>query len=231
MTLLADHEDRSIEAPPARRTRVIASGEGPRAPWLASAAGGLLALALLSAAAAPMALEARAWIRDSLRMDAADAGLSMRGAVVPALLAAAAVIIAALLGHVMAQGAWLRMSAWRRGARAPLLARVKAAAGTWVMCAGAVIGGVAGALPWMGSLTELARRPLDEGAWAVAAFVASAALGALVASVAFGLVQLHLRVRAFDRALRMTQAEAREQARQEAPARARATPRMPWRLA
>lgn len=230
MTLLADMEDRSIEAPPARRLRAIASGQGPRAPWLASAAGGVLALGLLSAAAAPMAVGARTWLKDSMRVDSGPA-LAPSALLLPALGAAAAVIAATIAAHALAHGGWVRLGAWRRPARVSAVRRAKSAAAGWVLGVAALAGGVAGALPWVGALPEMARRPLDEGAWAVAAFVGSASLGALLATVMLGLVQLRLAMRAFDRTLRMTHAEAREAARHDAPVARRRPARSRWRLA
>ena len=57
-------------------------------------------------------------------------------------------------------------------------------------------------------------------------------LGALLATLALGLAQLWFAMRAFDRTLRMTHAEAREAARDDMPA-ARRQPRarVPWGLA
>lgn len=231
MTLLAEMEDRSIEAPPARRLRAIASGQGPRAPWLASAAAGLLALGLLSAAAAPVAIEARAWLRASMQVDGSPA-LSPRAVLAPASLAALLVIGATVAAHALAHGGWVRVSGWRRPARASALRQAKSAFVGWVLAIAALAGGVVGAMPWLGVLPELARRPLDEGAWAVAAFVGSAVLGALSATLALGLAQLWFAMRAFDRTLRMTHAEAREAARDDMPAaRRRPTARLPWGLA
>ncbi len=231
MTLLADTEERSIEASPARRMRAVAAGHGPRAPWLASAIAGLLALALLSAAAAPVALEAQAWLRASMRVDRLPDGHAGE-ALWPAMIAAATVTVATLVANALAHGGWVRFGGWRRGARPSVMHRAKSALAGWLLAIAALIGGLAGAAPWIGALPDLARRPLAEGAWAVGAFVGSAALGALVATALFGLLQLHAAMRAFDRTLRMTRGEAREAARDEMPApRRRAAPRLPWRFA
>lgn len=227
---LADLDDRSIEAPPARRLRAIAAGHGPRAPWLASAVGGLFALGLLSAAAAPVALGARTWLASSMRLDETSV-TTPRGVLTPSVSAAALVIVATLAANAVAHGAWVRWSALRRPSRPSTMQRVKSAASGWILGLAALAGGAAGAFPWLAALPELARRPLSEGAWAVAAFVASAALGALTATILLGLVQLRMAMRAFDRTLRMTRAEAREAAREEAPAPRRRAVRLPWRLA
>lgn len=231
MTLLADMDDRSVEAPPARRLRAIASGNGPRAPWLASAVGGLLALGLLSVAAAPVAIEAKSWLKSSMRVDEPSA-LTPRGVLLPAMAAAAAVVVATAVAHALAHGGWVKLGARRRRGQVPALQRAKSAAGGWMLGVAALVGGVTGSFPWLSALPELARRPLSEGAWAVAAFVGSATLGALLATVLLGMLQLRLAMRAFDRTLRMTHAEAREAAREEASAtRRRPAARLPWRVA
>ena len=232
MSLLADGEDRSIEASPARRLRAIESGQGPRAPWMASVAGGLLALGLLSVAAAPLALGARGWLRDALRVQTTGDGLSPRGTLVPALVAVALVLTASIVGHALAHGGWVRVGAWRRPGKTPALQRIRAALGGWLLALAALAGGLVGASPWVASLTELSRRPLEDGLWALAAFVASAALGALLGAAAIALAQMRLAMRAFDRTLRMTRAEAREAAREDLPASRRGpTTRSRWRFA
>lgn len=232
MTLLSDLDERTIEASPARRLRAIDQGHGPRAPWLASAAGGLLSLGLLSVAAAPMAVEARSWLKQSMRIDAAAAAPSMRAALVPALAAVAIVLASTLLGQALAHGGWIRLAPWRRGGRASASQRLRSALAGWLVGACALAGGVAGAVPWLGSLSQLSERPLGQAAWAVGAFVASASLGALLATAMLGFVQVRMAMRAFDRTLRMTHAEARDAARADQPAsRRRPVARPRWRLA
>ena len=93
----------------------------------------------------------------------------------------------------------------------------------------ALIGGVLGVAPWLGSLGQISQRPLQEGLWALAAFVAAAALSALLATLVRGLVQLRLAGLAFDRTLRMTRGEAREAAKDDSPRRRMQRAR--WRLA
>lgn len=229
MSLLQHDDDRSVEASPARRARAIEAGGGPRAPWLASAITGLLAIALLSLAAGPVAAGAKGLLRASLVADAAPIrGLEWRAALLPAVLAALAVLAAAAAGHALAHGGWTRLGPWRAGRRAPWTARIRGAAAGWMFAIAALVGGVLGAAPWIGALPELLRRPLPDAAWAAALFVIAAALGALLAALAMGFLQLRLAMRAFDRTLRMTRSEAQREDRERGPRRA---PQSRWRLA
>lgn len=221
-------DDRVIEPTPARRQRAIERGEGPRAPWLAAAVSGLLALGLLSVAAGPVAIETKAWIRQSLQVQDAPA-MSGSSLLLPAVSCAALVLVAAMLGHVIARGGSVRVRAWRRGTRPAWSQTAVSSMGGWVLGVAALVGGVLGAAPWLGSLGQIGQRPLQEGLSALACFVAAAALGALLAALAMGLVQLRLAGLAFDRTLRMTRGEAREAAKDESPRRR--LQRARWRLA
>lgn len=223
-----DTDDRVVEATPARRRRAIERGEGPRAPWLAAAVSGLLSLALLSIAAGPVAAEAKAWIRHSLQAPEADS-MPTGSVMLPAVACALAVLVACVAGQSIAQGGLLRLGAWRAATRATWGRSVRSAMTGWVLGAAALAGGVVGVLPWIGALPQLGQRPLHEGLWAVGAFAASAALGALLAALVLGLVQLRLAGQAFDRTLRMTRAEAREAAKEDSVRQRLPRPR--WRLA
>ena len=121
------------------------------------------------------------------------------------------------------------MRAWRRGRRAAWSETTASSIGGWVLGLAALLGGVLGAAPWLGSLGQISQRPLQEGLWALAAFVAAAALSALLATLVMGLVQLRLAGLAFDRTLRMTRGEAREAAKDDSPRRRMQRAR--WRLA
>ena len=228
MNPFTQEDDRVIEPTPARRQRAIERGEGPRAPWLAAALSGLLALGLLSVAAGPVAMETKAWIRQSLQVQDAPA-MTGSAVLLPAVSCAAVVLVAAMLGQVAARGGWIRMRAWRRGRRAAWGETAVASMGGWVLAVAALVGGVAGVAPWFGALARISERPLQEGLWALASFVAAAALGALLATLVMGLVQLRMAGLAFDRTLRMTRGEAREAMKDDAPRRR--LQRAPWRLA
>ena len=223
-----DTEDRVIEATPARRRKAIEQGQGPRAPWLAAAVSGLLSLALLSIAAGPVATEARAWLHQSLRAPE-SAAMPAGSVLLPGVACALGVLVACVAGQSIAQGGWMRMGSWRAATRASWGRSVRSAVAGWVLGAAALAGGVAGVLPWVGALPQLGQRPLQEGLWAAGAFVASAALGALLAALVLGLVQLRLAGQAFDRTLRMTRAEAREAAKDDSVRQRLPRPR--WRLA
>lgn len=226
-----DTDDRVIEPSEARRNRAVDEGFGPRAPWLASAVTGLVAIALLSIAAGPVSAGTRRWLRDSLEVAPVPAQASeLRMALVPAVVAALAVLLAELLGHVLAHGGWVRLAGVRRARREALPARARRVAAGWMFAAASAVGGALVALPWIGSLPKLAERSLSDASWAVAAFVGAAAIGASLAAVALGLLQLRVAMRAFDRTLRMTRSEARREA-SEGSTRSRRAPSARWRLA
>jgi len=220
-------EDRIIEATPMRKQQALEAGHGPRAPWLAAAVSGLLALALLSIAAGPVAIEAKAWLQQSLQVVTPDA-LSLNTLLLPAILCSCAVLIAAAVGQLLAHGGWLRIAAWQRAHRAGWFANARTAMSGWLLAIAAITGGTLAAIPWLGSLAACGERSLQEGLWLIAAFIAAAALGALIATLVLGLIQLRIASLAFDRTLRMTQAEAREANKDDAPRRA---PRRRWRTA
>lgn len=228
MNPFTQEDDRVIEPTPARRQRALDRGDGPRAPWLASALSGLLALGLLSVAAGPVAIETKAWIRQSLQVQDAPA-MTGSALMLPAVSCATLVLVSAMLGHVVARGGWIRVRAWRRGTRPAWSETAASSIGGWVLGIAALVGGVVGAAPWLGSLGQIGQRPLQEGLWALASFVAAAALGALLATLVMGLVQLRLAGLAFDRTLRMTRGEAREATKDDAPRRRMQRAR--WRLA
>ena len=228
MNPFTHEDDRVIEPTPARRQRALDRGDGPRAPWLAAALSGLLALGLLSVAAGPVAIETKAWIRQSLQVHDAPA-MTGSALLLPAVSCAAVVLVAAMVGQVVARGGWIRVRAWRRGRRAAWSETVASSIGGWVLGVAALLGGVLGAAPWLGSLGQISQRPLQEGLWALGAFVAAAALSALLATLVMGLVQLRLAGLAFDRTLRMTRGEAREAAKDDSPRRRMQRAR--WRLA
>jgi phosphoribosylcarboxyaminoimidazole (NCAIR) mutase len=85
-------------------------------------------------------------------------------------------------------------------------------------------------IPWIGSLPSLVQRPFGDAIWGATLFVGAAALGALVAALVLGLLQLRLAMRAFDQTLRMTRSEAQRDDRASAP-RMRRGPAGRWRLA
>jgi hypothetical protein len=95
----------------------------------------------------------------------------------------------------------------------------------------AIAGGVLAALPWLAALPEMGTRPFAGGLWALASFAATVTLGALAATIACGLVQKRMAQRAFDRALRMSHAEARDLARRDGAVRRRSPHASRWRLA
>ena len=109
-------------------------------------------------------------------------------------------------------------------------ARLRSASAGWLLALAALGGGLAGTLPWVVSLPGLVHRSLADAAWGVTLFVASAALGALLAVLAMGFLQLRHSMNAFDRTLRMTRSEAAHEDRERAP-RARGIRRGAWRLA
>jgi hypothetical protein len=124
----------------------------------------------------------------------------------------------------------MRIGPWRAGRRPPWIARVRTAAAGWIFAIPALAGGILGAAPWIGSLPDLVRRPISEAAWAVALFVMAAALGALLAALGMGFVQLRLAMRAFDRTLRMTHSQALREDGERAPRPRRVMPAR-WRFA
>lgn len=227
--MLDEGDDRSIEATPSRRGRAVDAGAGPRAPWLASAASGLVALGLLSVAAGPVAVGAGEWLKGSLGVAASEPEADLRLALTPALAASVVVGLAVVVGNALAHGGWIRFGAWRRGGRTPLASRIRAVVAGWSLGGVALAGGIAGALPWVASIPTLLARPVADAAWAAMAFAASCALGALLAMLVMGMIQLRLALRAFDRMLRMTRTEARDEER-SSRGRVRRGP-AGWRLA
>lgn len=231
MTFPGDGEDRPVEASPARRARAIEDGHGPRAPWLASAVSGLIALGLLSLAAGPVAMGAKGWLRGSLAVDGSSvAGISWRAAVLPALIATLLVLGAVAAAHALVHGGWTRMRAWRPVSRMPLGARLRSVSAGWILASAAIVGGVVAIVPWIAALPSLVHRPFGDALWGATLFVGAAVLGALLAALVLGFLQLRLAMRAFDRTLRMTRAEAQREDRASAP-RMRRGPMGRWRLA
>jgi flagellar biosynthesis protein FlhB len=108
------------------------------------------------------------------------------------------------------------------------LDRLRGSGLSLLLALGAIGVGWIAAFPWLPGIARLGARSLQDGLWAVGAFVAAAAVASLLAVVAMGLLQWRLASRRFDRMLRMTHAEAREAAREERP---RAIRRPRWRLA
>lgn len=231
MSFLGDGEERPVEASPARRARAIEDGHGPRAPWLASAVSGLIALGLLSLAAGPIAIGAKGWLRGSLAVDAsAVSGSGWRAAVLPALIATLLILGAAAAAHVLVHGGWTRLRAWRPMPRTPLAARLRSVSAGWILAISAIVGGVVAIAPWIAALPSLVHRPLGDALWGATLFVGAAALGALLAALVLGFLQLRLAMRAFDRTLRMTRFEAQREDRASAP-RMHRGPTGRWRLA
>lgn len=232
MNLFDEADDRSVEASPARKTRAIEQGQGPRAPWLASATSGLLALALLGIAAGPMAAGSIAWLRGSLVVQPGDVeSLAWSNALWPGLAGSLLVLAAVVAGQVVAQGGWVRLGAWRRARRPSPGARLASTAGGWLLAVGALAGGVIAALPWLAALPALGARTWSGGLWALVAFTGSVALGALLATLACGLLQRRVAQRRFDHALRMNPSEAREAARQDGGVRRSGGGSSRWRRA
>jgi hypothetical protein len=221
-------DDRVFEATPARRRQAIDRGHGPRAPWLASAVSGLLAVGLLSIAAGPVSAEARAWLRQSLVVTPTPQPVSSWDVLMPAITGALAVCLAALASSLLVHGPWIRLArpAFRRSV---WLHRLRGSLSSLGLAGVSVAVGVLASLPWLPGLARLGARSLHDGLWAMGAFVSAVALASLLAIVALGLLQWRLASRRFDRMLRMTHAEAREAAKDERP-RAAVT-RAKWRLA
>jgi len=231
VNFLGDGDERPVEASPARRSRAIEEGDGPRAPWLASAVSGLIALGLLSLAAGPIAMGAKGWLRASLAVDGVPvSGSGWRTAVLPALIASAIVLAAVALAHALVHGGWTRLRAWRPAPRMPLGTRVRTVSAGWILAVSALLGGVVAIVPWLGALPSLVQRPLGDAIWGAALFAGAAALGALLAALVLGFLQLRLAMRAFDRTLRMTRSEAQRDD-QPAASRMRRAPLGRWRLA
>jgi flagellar biosynthesis protein FlhB len=231
MKFLGDGEERPVEASPARRARAIEAGNGPRAPWLASAVSGLIALGLLSLAAGPIAMGARGWLRASLAVDGTPVSASgWRATVLPALGVTALILVAVALSHALVHGGWTRLRAWRPAPRTPFALRVRAVSASWILALSGLVGGIVAIIPWIGSLPSLVQRPFGDAIWGATLFVGAAALGALVAALVLGLLQLRLAMRAFDQTLRMTRSEAQRDDRASAP-RMRRGPAGRWRLA
>lgn len=220
-------EDRVFEASPARRRQAIEKGRGPRAPWLASAVRGLLAVALLSIAAGPMTGEAKAWLRQSLAVSASPAVPSATDVLMPAITGALAVCLSALAAALLVHGPWIRLA--RPGfRRAAWVDRLRGSGLSVLLATVTLVVGALASLPWLPGVARLGGRSLHDGLWAMGAFVAAAAVAALLTVMAMGVLQWRLASRRFDRMLRMTHAEAREAAREERP---RAIRRTRWRLA
>ena len=231
MSFPGDGEDRPVEASPARRARAIEDGHGPRAPWLASAVSGLIALGLLSLAAGPVAMGAKGWLRGSLVVDgSAVSGSGWRTALLPACLSALLILGAAVAAHLLVHGGWTRLRAWRPARRMTLATRLRSVSAGWILAASAVVGGVVAIVPWIGALPSLAHRPLGDAIWGATLFVGAAALGALLAALMLGFLQLRMALRAFDRTLRMTRSDAQREDRGGSP-RMRRGPAGRWRLA
>lgn len=220
-------EDRVFEASPARRRQAIDKGRGPRAPWLASAVSGLLAVVLLSIAAAPMTGEAKAWLRHSLAVSASPSVTSASDVLMPAITGALAVCLSALAAALLVHGPWIRLA--RPGfRRAAWIDRLRGAGLSVLLAAVTMAAGTLAAWPWLPGLARLGGRSLQDGLWAMGAFVTAVAVAALLTVMAMGLLQWRIASRRFDRMLRMTHAEARDAAREERP---RAGRRTRWRLA
>ena len=227
MTGLHDDADRVHEATPARRRQAVEQGLGPRAPWLASAVAGLLALGLLSIAAGPVASGARVWLRHSLSVAPEPSPVSAASVLMPAIVCVLAVCLAVLAASLLVQGPWIRLAVPSRARKAGWSGILGRSVAGWVLGASVIAAGAVAAMPWLPGVARLAARGLQDGLWAAGAFAAAVAIAALLAVVAMGLLQWWLASRRFDRMLRMTRAEAREAAkddrRRPAPAR--------WRLA
>lgn len=230
MSLDQPADERSVEASAARVARAVEQGQGPRAPWLAAACSGLLALVVLGVAAGPLAAGAMSWLRAALQGSLTqEAPLAWSAVLWPALVGPLSVLVAVAGGHGLAHGGWVKLASWRRGRRPTLAARLRSVTGGWLLALAAVLGGGLAALPWLSSLTALGGRSWPGALWALGAFAVSVALGALGATAVCGLVQRRAARVAFERSMRMTPAEAREAARQEGAVR-RPKPRLSrWR--
>jgi hypothetical protein len=209
-------DDRPVPPSQAIRQRAIQDGRGPRAPWLASAVSGLLALIMLSLAAAPLGAHARSWLRASITVGAADAEAPSAWSVAfPAIVAAALLLAASVGGQWMSQAPWLGLGHWRRRTRPALPMRLRAVVAGWLLAVVAVAAGTLAALPWLSAVRGLPMRDLGQACWAAAAFVGAVALVGLLVKLTLGLLQLRAAIRNFDRGLHRTHAEARADAREE----------------
>ncbi|MFM1829689.1 MAG: hypothetical protein RLZZ558_29 [Planctomycetota bacterium] len=209
-------DDRPVPPSQAIRQRAIQDGRGPRAPWLASAISGLLALTLLSLASAPLGSHARSWLRASIGASAADTGWpSAWSVILPAVVAAALLLAASVGGQWMAQASWLRLGHSRRRTRPALPARFRAVVAGWLLAAVAVTAGTLVATPWLPAVRGLPMRDPGQALWAAASFVGTVALAGLLVMLAMGMLQLRAAMREFDRTLHRTHAEARSDAREE----------------
>ena len=209
-------DDRPVPPSQAIRQRAIQDGRGPRAPWLASAVGGLLALAMLSLAAAPLGSHARSWLRASIAAPAAEVPPPSAWSVaLPAIVAAGVVLAASVGGQWMAQAPWLQVGRWRRRTRPATPARLRTVVAGWLLAGVAVAAGTVAAIPWLPAVRGLPMRDLSQAWWSAAAFVGAVALVGLLVMLASGLLQLRAAIRDFDRTLHRTQAEARADAREE----------------
>lgn len=223
--------ERTMEASPARVARAIEEGHGPRAPWLASSLGGLLALGILAVAAGPLAAAALGWLRAALTADVRQAAaMDWAGVLWPTLVGPLVASVAVAGGHALAHAGWVRLGPWKRARRPGIAVRLRAVVGGWTMAAAALAGGVAAGLPWLPFVPGLVARPWPGSLWALGSFAVSVALGALLATGACGLAQRRLSRLAFERSMRMTPSEAREAARQEGSVRRPAPRSSRWRL-
>jgi hypothetical protein len=153
-----------------------------------------------------------------------------RATVLPALGVTALILVAVALSHALVHGGWTRLRAWRPAPRTPFALRVRAVSASWILALSGLVGGIVAIIPWIGSLPSLVQRPFGDAIWGATLFVGAAALGALVAALVLGLLQLRLAMRAFDQTLRMTRSEAQRDDRASAP-RMRRGPAGRWRLA
>jgi hypothetical protein len=85
-------------------------------------------------------------------------------------------------------------------------------------------------VPWIGALPSLVHRPFTDAIWGATLFVGASALGALLAALMLGFLQLRLALRAFDRTLRMTRSDAQREDRGSSPRMRRGSAGR-WRLA
>ncbi len=226
-------DDRVIEASPALKQRTVEAGHGPRATWLASAVSGLLALGLLSIAAGPMSIQAKSWFQESLKLRSVNGFSTLMESVwIPAMICSATVLAAVIFGHAIAHGGWIRIGAWRRSRKPGLLTRCRGAIGGWILAVASLGGGVLMAAPWLPRLATIGDRSMADGLWIVGAFLGAVTLGALVVALVLGLLQMRLAIHAFDRTLRLTHGEARDEAQTSESSRSRhPRRRIRWRLA